>query len=91
MSPECMLVRVLAGGHLVSGVLSLDILPLPVPAQPAGGPALHLAGEGHQLLARAGVGDVITSYCVGTCDLSTLVAGCRARVRVGPVSRVRLR
>ena len=55
---------VLAGGHLVSGVLSLDILPLPVPAQPAGGPALHLAGEGHQLLARAGVGDVTNSQSV---------------------------
>ena len=60
MSPECVLTRVLAGGHLVSGVLSLDELPLPVPAQPAGGPALHLAGEGHQLLARAGVGDVLS-------------------------------
>ena len=55
MSPECVLVWVLAGGDLVSGVLSLDILPLSVPAQPAGGPALHLAGEGHQLLARAAV------------------------------------
>ena len=65
-----MLVWVLAAGDLVSGVLSLHELALPVPAQPAGGPALHLAGEGDQLLGKGGVGGVTNS-----CPCTPCLAG----------------